>query len=59
MAHIIKLFLVSFSHTAQAAMDNPDLIGGESGYVVDSNPDFLPIFLAAFIMIVFFLMKQK
>ena len=47
---LVTLWLVG-PGVGYAALDNPDIIGGESGYTVDMNFDLLPVLVAVCVLI--------
>ena len=45
---------------AFGALDNPDLIGGESGYWIDLNPDLWPVLVVVLILLgIIYLMPRE
>lgn len=45
---------------ALGALDNPDIIGGESGYWIDINPDLWPVLVVIVILLgIIYLMPRE
>ena len=56
---LISLLLLN-PKFASSALDNPDLIGGESGYSVDINPDLWPVLVVLIILLgIIYLMPRE
>ena len=57
---IIVMLLFIYPRFTFGALDNPDLIGGESGYWIDVNPDLWPVIVVAGILLgIIFLMPRE